>query len=124
MIRLRYAPVWDAVGYLLVAVILALSLMPDAPVPGGPDWGGHALAYFVLAAWFYAMFPERLWQVALGCLALGGVIELIQGLLPFRDMDGFDFVADAVGVVLAWLLVGPRLRRAWRWFEGRIVGAL
>lgn len=32
--------------------------------------------------------------------ALAGLIELIQGVLPFRAMDGWDFLAGVVGAVI------------------------
>lgn len=124
MVRLRYPQLWNAAGYSLAAFIVLLSVMPDAPVPAGPDRPGHALAYFVLASWFFAMFPKRVWLVVAGCLVLGGGIEVVQATLPYRTMDFYDFIADAVGVAAAWLLIGVRLRRVWYWVEGRIAGAL
>ncbi len=32
--------------------------------------------------------------------ALAGLIELIQGVLPFRAMDGWDFLAGVIGAVI------------------------
>ncbi len=41
--------------------------------------------------------------VILATTALAGLIELIQGVLPFRAADGWDFVAGAVGAVIGAL---------------------
>ena len=49
--------------------------------------------------------------VALGLLAYGGVIELVQAQLPHRQGDWADLTADAVGMV-AGLLLAAALRRA------------
>lgn len=45
--------------------------------------------------------------------ALAGLIELIQGALPFRAMDGWDFLAGVIGAVIgavAQVAIASRLR--------------
>jgi VanZ family protein len=46
--------------------------------------------------------------VALGLLAFGVFIELVQSQIPGRDAEAMDVVADSIGILggllLAWLL--------------------
>ena len=69
----------------------------------------HALAFFALSAAAVQLFlrGRPLAIVVLGLLALGGAIELAQGLLTTsRMMESGDILADAIGVAagvaLAW----------------------
>lgn len=39
-----------------------------------------------------------------GCIVAGGT-EIIQGFLPYRDMDRYDFFADAVALAVSSLIV-------------------
>jgi VanZ family protein len=41
-------------------------------------------------------------DAALCATALGGVIELLQSLSPFRSADWADFLADSLGTALAY----------------------
>lgn len=44
-------------------------------------------------------------DAALAGVALGGMLELLQGLTPYRSPDWADFVADSLGAGLAYLLL-------------------
>jgi VanZ family protein len=44
-------------------------------------------------------------DAALTGVALGGLLELLQGLTPYRSPDWADFVADSLGAGLAYLLL-------------------
>ena len=54
MRSLRYAKLWWALGLLLVAIVLTLSLLPtvDVPVQGFNDKVNHTLAFAAMAGWF------------------------------------------------------------------------
>lgn len=106
-------------GWLPVALlVLAASL-----VPGGGGGGGtigpvgvdkllHVVGYAVLAGTsLYALrTPTRRTTLVVFVLvtAFGGVVELLQALVPGRAMSLLDLVADGVGAALGiagwWLL--------------------
>ena len=66
----------------------------------------HALAFFVITALSLLAMPRmRKWDLALICLALGGLSELIQPYLG-RDCEALNGWSDALGVGLA---VGPMM---------------
>jgi len=97
--RLIFPRVWQAVGWLLVAAVTALSLMPAPPEPPLMTWdkSNHLLAYAVLMLWFRQAFSARIrWIVFL--VALGIVLELVQGWLSYRYLEFTDMVANTLGV--------------------------
>jgi VanZ family protein len=104
-----------AIGWLMVAAIVWLSLGPAAPTPDfeGGDKLGHLLAYGVLMFWFSALYRRTRERVAyaVGFIALGLALEALQGLLGHRQFDVLDLVANTLGVLLGWALalVTPRV---------------
>lgn len=106
MHKLRKA--WLALGWLWVAVVLYLSLMPYPPEPmrfPGIDKLQHALAYGLLMLWFcqvYVRRTQRLFAAAL-LVALGIVVEILQGMTGYRYFEPGDMVANATGVILGWV---------------------
>ena len=79
----------------------------------------HILAFYGLAALSLLAMPRmRKWDVVLICLAIGGIIEVIQ---PFIGRSGsiMDWLADATGVFLAVVpMMFEAVRRSLRG-EGR-----
>ena len=61
----------------------------------------HAAAYAGLMAWFGGMFrrSSQLW-VGAALVALGGGLELLQGLTATRTPDVLDLAADTIGVLI------------------------
>ena len=109
---LRWLPLWLAIGWLLVAAVIYLSLTPTPPeiaVPQG-DKVGHVLAYAVLMFWFVQIYERTRSRVlfALGFVLLGIGLEFVQGLTETRQFEVADMIADAVGVALGWILGPPR----------------
>ncbi len=105
---LKYRPLWLAIGWSLVALVLYLSLT-TRPVELGIDHGDkymHLLAYFVLMGWFQQLYPERSSQLLLLGLFIGmGIgLEYLQGMSGMRLFDPADMVANTLGALLAWLL--------------------
>lgn len=84
----------------------------------GPDLGGarhgdkvmHALAFAGMAVVAFralthalpdtAVRPRALSAAAFS-VAVGGLLELVQSLLPYRSAEWLDLVADAAGAALA-----------------------
>lgn len=104
---LALAGLWVAIAWFGVACAIVLSLWPGgAPLPIHVwDKIEHCVGYFILTLWFTGLYPrERYPRLALGCLWLGILIELLQGFAPTRTMELGDLAANGVGVGLAMLL--------------------
>jgi VanZ family protein len=106
---LRLARLWWAAGWILLVSVTWSCLEPARYVPNlhVSDKFEHAAAYFLMALWFGGLLERRRYPLlALGLLVLGAIIEVAQGLMGWgRQMDFWDFVADAQGVVLAIALL-------------------
>jgi VanZ family protein len=107
--RLRSA--WLGLGWLGVAGVVVLSLIPAPPV--GVEHGdklGHATTYALLMWWFAQAWLRRdaRARTAAGLLALGIALEFIQGWTGYRSYSIADMTADGLGIALGWLLAPPR----------------
>jgi VanZ family protein len=110
---MKIADIWRIAGWLGIAAIIALSLMPlqlDLTVDNG-DKFGHLASYGLVTLWLaqlYTGLRQRVWLVV-GMVALGIALEYAQGATAYRSFEVADMVADALGVVIGWLLAPPRL---------------
>lgn len=99
---------WFSLGILLLFAIIILSLIPSPPKldVAYEDKYQHVLAYFILMGWFIQLYPKRTQQhrLAIGFIALGFLIEGLQGLGGVRFAEWTDVLANSFGVGLAWLL--------------------
>jgi VanZ family protein len=121
MSTLRYSRVWYAIGMGLTLLVIIAGLLPprDLPHLRISDKLQHLIAYLALALWFGGLLaPRRYLQLALALLALGGGIEIAQGLMGLgREADWYDFYADALGAALGLSLCMAGLRYWAAWFE-------
>ncbi len=104
---------WIAVGWLIIAAIVYLSLATltvQINVQEG-DKIGHLLAYGVLMAWWSQLYVSTAsrWRLGTAFIVFGAAIELAQGLTPNRSPELLDLAADAAGVLLGWLASPPRV---------------
>jgi VanZ family protein len=114
--RLRWRPLWLALGWTLAAAIVWLSLTPSPPrldFESG-DKVGHVAAYAALMFWFCQLHAGRGARLAYasGFVALGVAIEFVQRASGYRSFELLDMLADAAGVALGWAcarLAGTRL---------------
>jgi VanZ family protein len=92
----------------LIAVTV-LSLSPTAYLPSMAfnvwDKAQHSLSYAALTFLSLAGWPERAALIVTGLLAHGAVMELTQNHLGWRSGDILDWIADALGVLLSFLVV-------------------
>ena len=122
MLPLRHTMHWRLASWGLLALVLALTLLPPALLwpddvsasdwlPAADKWA-HGLTFAALAAWFCGQYPRRDYlRIGLGLTGFGAVTEILQGAVGYRSMDVLDFAADAAGVLIGMLVAG-------RWFAG------
>ena len=125
---LRWRSVWQAIGALLVALVVYLSLTPDPiTLPGADgDKSGHVLAYATLMFWF-AQLDARLrrrigWATTF--VAMGIALEFVQRAIGYRSFEVLDMLAGACGVAVGWLAAPPRLPNLLRVVEARMPSSL
>jgi VanZ family protein len=67
----------------------------------GGDKLGHLAGYALLMFWFAQLYARRaVW--AAGFIAMGIMLELLQGWLGYRSLEGYDMLANTGGVLLGW----------------------
>ena len=118
MLSLRYAKLWSALGWLLVAGVIVGSLIPGSSVPavGIDDKVMHAAAYFLLMVWFAGLYRrDRYLTIAAKLAALGIGLDTLQVLTATRSFDWYDVAMNCAGVVaglaLSWSLLGGWCQR-------------
>lgn len=139
MLPLRYARHWQLASIILLLLVLIAALMPAAvwfwsdqlPVVEWlkhVDKWAHGLTFVVLAVWFCGLYERgSYWRVAIGLLAFGALIEVLQGMLSYRLAEWHDLGADAIGIIagviisIAWL--GGWSLRFEQWQQARATGA-
>ena len=109
--RLKYKKTWQAVGWMMVVIVVWLSLTPRPPQPPsflGWDKAQHFVAYGGLMVW-YGMSFARHWRWPLFLVCLGVALEFLQGLGGVRSLDPMDMVANTLGVGIGLILVATPL---------------
>ena len=104
---LRYEPIWRAIGWILVGVVVWLSLTPQPPqLPSflGWDKAQHILAYAVLMYWFWLCYQHH-WRWPVFFVALGIGLEILQGMGGLRSFDPYDMLANTIGVGIGLFLL-------------------
>ena len=115
MLPLRFAKVWSALGWLLVAGVIVGSLIPGRALQAihTSDKVLHAGAYFVLMIWFAGIYRSGVYPlIAAALVVLGASLDLLQGLTATRSFDLRDIAMNGVGV-LAGLLLAVFLLGGW-----------
>jgi len=120
MNKLRWT--WLALGWLGVAAIFYLSLMPHPPEPvhfWNADKLEHALAYCLLMLWFCQVYRQRRPRLMLAMLlvAMGALIEYMQRETGYRFFDYADMLSNATGVLVGWAWARTGLGRVFAYFE-------
>lgn len=92
---------------ILLAVGLVLALIPS------PDTGGfevndklmHTTAFLAYAILLDMASSRDFWRFQVPILlGYGALIEVLQSFTPWRMFSLWDFAADALGILLYWLL--------------------
>ena len=113
---LKYRSVRLVGGWLLVSLIFYLSLTPHPPEPMSFPYADkleHGFAYASLSLWFCQIYlSSRQRSVVISALiAMGVVIEFLQGWGGVRYFEYADMLANSTGVVLGYLLARTALGR-------------
>lgn len=107
-------------GVVIILTIFLLSLLPGSDLPNVPgnDKLQHAIAYFVCMLCWGQVYrrPVHRLRLAIGFIAMGVLIECLQYFTPTRSFEFLDMVANAAGVITAWLVVTVQLSIERRWF--------
>ena len=123
--RLRLFRLWQAIGFVLIAFVIDMSLTTDPiTLPGKEgDKFGHIIAYGTLMFWFAQLYARRVtrawWGIAF--VAMGVGLEFVQGLTDYRTFEVADMVADATGILIGWLFAPPRTPHLIRFVESRVL---
>lgn len=98
---------WRLAFAVALLAVLTLSLVPSSPesLTTGWDKTNHLLGFCLLAVLGCWSYPQRIPTVMLGLLAYGALIEGLQSLTPYRLAEWGDWLADALGLLLGWVLV-------------------
>ena len=120
MLPLRYAPFWHAVSALLLLLVIAAAIAPAIWL--WPDrvsiirWFGdidkwaHGLTFALLAVWFAGQYrPASYWRIAVGLIAYGALIEILQRLVGYRSAEWLDVLADTAGIILGLAIAAAGL---------------
>ena len=104
--KVIYNTLWRSQFWLLWLGVTAILLVP-AEYIGSPvfDWwdkAQHGLVFFVLTISAYLAYSSKLRWILIGLFLFGGVIELLQSVTGWRQGDLFDWLADAIGVAVAY----------------------
>ena len=100
-------PFARALFWVMCGTVLAGALAPQADTPqlfALADKVAHTLAFAALALVGLRAYPRHTWIVCILLVALGGLIEIVQGYTSTRSQEWEDFFADVLGVVLGALL--------------------
>ena len=123
MAPLKLRRVWTIIGYGLVGLVVVLSLSPVPTPPVHFPWMDkllHVLIYATLMLWFAQLHPKsRYHWLALGFIALGILLEVLQSLSGYRTGEIGDAIANSLGAVLSWGLAAGGMNTLLYQFENR-----
>ena len=110
---MTYAKLVRLAGIGIILTIWVLSLIPvdNIHVPGG-DKSHHFIAYFTCMFVWGQLYlqPKARLKLAITFILMGAAIECAQGgLTTYRFFEWLDMVANAIGVISAWLVVTVQL---------------
>lgn len=98
-----------AIGYTATVFVGGIVRLPEGSGPGGNDKLAHFAAFAAMSVLFARAGSElrpdlgksRIAGLSLAAsTAMGGALELIQAVLPYRGCEWQDWVADALGASL------------------------
>ena len=116
--------VWLFTGWLLIALVVYVSLIPALPSIDitAADKVAHVFAYATLTLWFLQLYPaDRRAMLVIGFIMMGIALEFLQELTASRSFEYADIAANTGGVVLGWLLAKTRLSNTLHVIEKQLI---
>jgi len=105
---LRFKRTWFVLGCLWVLLLVFMSLtdLRSVGVALPSDKLMHMLGYGFLMGWFVQIFHHPITRLLIAVvLAMMGVgVEYLQSMVPSRQFELADMLANTAGVLLAWAL--------------------
>lgn len=90
--------------YAVLVVVFVLSLTPESALPDAfslSDVINHFAAFLVLSFLFDSAYPRVGPAVKISALiAFGALIEVLQGILPYRTCSVKDLAVDCLAVAV------------------------
>ncbi len=114
LLRLALSPRLAQVVFAFTALAIGyLALTPTPPKVADLGWDklNHLSAFCTLMLLAGHGWPRQRRGIALGLLAYGGLIEVLQTQVPGRSAEWVDLLADATGLLLAYALQLAAARR-------------
>lgn len=109
-----YKNTYKFIFILCLAILTYLLLMEMAPakeVPLYKDKLQHIVAFGGVTFWGLLAFQRYPRTVMLGLSVFGALMEVLQGLMTTtRQPSTYDWLADVLGILLAWVVVFLWLR--------------
>jgi len=95
-------------GWGLVLALIVICLIPSPPTVTSFTFGdkfAHLLGYACLFLWFAQIYNRKAQlKLVLLLLILGVLVEVAQSFTAYRTFELADMLANAVGVLIGWLL--------------------
>ncbi len=115
---------WLFTGWLLIALVVYVSLIPALPSIDitAADKVAHVFAYATLTLWFLQLYPaDRRAMLVIGFIMMGIALEFLQELTASRSFEYADIAANTGGVALGWLLAKTRLSNTLHVIEKQLI---
>ena len=112
-----YIFLFIAYGCLVTLLsLVSLPLLPEVAVGLNIphiDKFIHFVVYFIFTLFGHklAKSEQVFLYLCMGIVVFGGLMEIAQSFTPIRMMSGADFLANMLGVLLAYALIGKRAAR-------------
>lgn len=95
-----------SICFVILTYLLLMEMPPANNVSPYKDKIEHIIAFGGVTFWGLMAFPARRMLIVLGLTMFGAVMEVLQGLLTTtRQPSVYDWLADIVGIILAWTIV-------------------
>jgi VanZ family protein len=115
MLPLRHENRWRVAGIVLLLVVLVATFVPNTWVTQSSkfllsDKLLHLLTFLLLSLWFAGQYARSAyWRLVIGLTAFGVLIELGQGMIPYRSAEWMDLVADIAGIGIGLIIASAGL---------------
>lgn len=91
---------------VILTYLLLMEMAPAKEVSLYKDKLQHIVAFGGVTFWGLLAFRRHSKTIMLGLAMLGALMEVLQGLLTTtRQPSVYDWLADLVGILLAWVML-------------------